>query len=128
LSTMTKGAIEKDLERLQKLTGVDARTKEVIRAEIQELETSMRGIKSERAKQAVQKEIDVLTAEYEAPVKENPYQEYRANLKSLMDGYTKILAVMQVIPFYVTAQRGRAKGTKIAKVAGTKRPYNKKAK
>lgn len=118
---MTRVAIEKDLERLQKLTGEDARTKETIRAEIQELEASLRGIKSDRAKQAIQKEIDALTAEHEAPVKENPYQEYRANLKSLIDGYQRILQVMQVIPFYVTAQRGRVKGMKMAKQSGKPR-------
>ena len=119
---MTRSAIEKDLERVRKLLEDTTDTKAALEAEIKELITAKNGIKSERAKQSVQKEIDELTTRLNKKEPPKPHQQYKSELKSLVDGYQKLLAVMQNIPSYVESTRGRPKGTKPAKVATGRKP------
>lgn len=121
MSTMTRAAVLKDLAKVNKLLEDTSDKKAELEAEIRELTTSMNGIKNAKAKQVLQKEVDALTEQLNAPDVPKPHQQYKAELKSLADGYTKILAVMENIPFYMTAQRGRVKGVKVAKQSGKPR-------
>lgn len=126
---MTRSAIQKDLEKVRKLLEDTTDTKTALQAEIKELVNAKSGIKSDRAKLSVQKDIDALTAQMNRKEPPKPHQQYKSELKSLADGYTKILAVMENIPFYITSTRGRKPGTKMAKLpGGQKRAYNRKAK
>lgn len=113
MSVLVRSAIEKNLAKVkEQLADTSSNSTADISAEIKELETSMNSIKSPTAKKAIQKEIDALSKKL--TVKKAPpiHVQYKAELKSLEDGYTKILAVMANIPFYMSSTKGAKKGSK----------------
>ncbi len=101
MSKLFRAALEKNLDVVAKqLASVNTKPKEEYEAEIAELQQSLPMIKSNAVKAAVHRDIERINQAMNAPMRKVFWAHHVAELKSLKDGYEKILAVMANIPWY----------------------------
>lgn len=107
MSKMVRQVIEQNLDIVtRQLSNTVSKSKKEFEDEIQELRSALPNLKSAAVKAAVTREIEGLMARMNAPVKPRHWSGHVAELKSLKDGYEKILAVMSNIPWYTDGMRG----------------------
>ena len=131
MSVSFRKAIEENMKWLETVTTAAVRTKEDVRAEINELESSMKAIKSDLVKKTIKEKLETLQAEYDAPEKDDPYRTERQSLLQIKQGLSVVLDAMAHNTLYKDGlPRGRTGAVKkVAKVAktGPKRKYTRRA-